>query len=82
MDSEDIVRKFHQKRGRIRDPRSGIRKKFIPDPGGKKAPDPGSGSATLVGTKLNLPLGIWMFCGIFASRAIFRKNVRYFCYFL
>jgi hypothetical protein len=23
-------------------------KKFIPDPGGKKAPDPGSGSATLV----------------------------------
>jgi hypothetical protein len=37
MDSEDIVRKFHQKRGRIRDP----------DPGGKKAPDPGSGSATL-----------------------------------
>jgi hypothetical protein len=44
MDSEDIVRKCHQKRGRIRDPRSGIRKKFIldPDPGGKKAriPDP------------------------------------------
>jgi hypothetical protein len=32
------------------DPRSGIRKKFIPDPdpGGKKAPDPGSGSATLL----------------------------------
>jgi hypothetical protein len=27
--------------------RSGIRKKFIPDPGGKKAPDPGSGTATL-----------------------------------
>jgi hypothetical protein len=26
--------------------RSGIREKFIPDPGGKKAPDPGS--ATLV----------------------------------
>jgi hypothetical protein len=49
MDSEDIVRKFHQKRARIRDPGSGIRKKFIPDPGGKKAPDPGSGfgSATL-----------------------------------
>jgi hypothetical protein len=40
MDFEDIVRKCHQKRGRIRDPRSGIRKKFIPDPGGKKAPDP------------------------------------------
>jgi hypothetical protein len=25
-----------------------IREKFIPDPGGKKAPDPGSGSATLI----------------------------------
>jgi hypothetical protein len=36
MDSEDIVTKCHQKRSRIRDPRSGIRKKFIPDPGGKK----------------------------------------------
>jgi hypothetical protein len=50
MDSEDIVRKFHQKRGQIRDPEkihpgSGSR---IPDPGGKKALDPGSGSATLV----------------------------------
>jgi hypothetical protein len=32
----------------IRDPRSGIRKKTIPDPGVKKAPDPGSGPATLV----------------------------------
>jgi hypothetical protein len=31
----------------IRDPRSGIRKKPIQDPGVKKAPDPGSGSATL-----------------------------------
>jgi hypothetical protein len=30
------------------DPRSGIRKKPIPDPGLKKTPDPGSGSATLV----------------------------------
>jgi hypothetical protein len=31
------------------DPRSGIRKNLfrIPDPGVKKAPDPGSGSATL-----------------------------------
>jgi hypothetical protein len=27
---------------------SGIRKKPIPDPGVKKAPDPGSGSATLL----------------------------------
>jgi hypothetical protein len=51
MDSEDIVRKCHQKRGRIRYPRSGIRDpekihpgsgSQIPDPGGKKAPDPGS----------------------------------------
>ncbi len=32
----------------IRDPRSGIRKKPIPDPGVKNAPDPGSGSATLI----------------------------------
>jgi hypothetical protein len=32
----------------IRDPGSGIRNKPIPDPGVKKAPDPGSGSATLV----------------------------------
>jgi hypothetical protein len=31
----------------IRDPRSGIRKNPIPDPGVKKAPDPGSGTATL-----------------------------------
>jgi hypothetical protein len=30
------------------DPRSGIRKKPIPDPGVRKAPDPGSGSATLL----------------------------------
>jgi hypothetical protein len=49
MDSEDIVRKCHQKRGRIRDPGSGKNSSWIriPDPGGKKAPDPGSGSATL-----------------------------------
>jgi hypothetical protein len=30
----------------IRDPRSGIRKKPIPDHGVKKVPDPGSGSAS------------------------------------
>jgi hypothetical protein len=46
MDSEDIVRKFHQKKGP--DPGSGKNSPRIPDPGGKKAPDPGSGSATLV----------------------------------
>jgi hypothetical protein len=60
MDSDDIVRKFHQKRGRIRDPRSGIRKKSIPDPDpgsrGKKAPDPGSGSATLLHSNNDLEL--------------------------
>jgi hypothetical protein len=34
----------------IRDPGSGIRKNLcrIPDPGVKKAPDPGSGSAALI----------------------------------
>jgi hypothetical protein len=57
MDSEDIVRKFHQKRGRIRDPGSGKNSSRIriPDPGGKKAPDPGSatlGSTTLVSTSM------------------------------
>jgi hypothetical protein len=47
---QGFLRKSHQNHTPwIRDPRSGIRKKFIPDPdpGGKKAPDPGSGSATL-----------------------------------
>jgi hypothetical protein len=33
------------------DPGSEIRKKPIPDPGVKKAPDPGSGSATLLLTQ-------------------------------
>jgi hypothetical protein len=33
-----------------------IRKKFIPDPGGKKAPDPGSRSATLVKNLVTLSL--------------------------
>jgi hypothetical protein len=32
----------------IRDPGSGKNSFRIPDPSGKKAPDPGSGSATLV----------------------------------
>jgi hypothetical protein len=38
----------------IRDPRSGIRKNLfrIPDPEAKKAPDPGSGSATLLASRL------------------------------
>jgi hypothetical protein len=41
----------------IRDPRSGIwePEKTFPDPGVKKAPDPGSGSATLMFSKLKLP---------------------------
>jgi hypothetical protein len=43
MDSEDIVRKCHKKRGRIRDP-----EKIHPGSRGKKAPDPESGSATLI----------------------------------
>jgi hypothetical protein len=34
----------------IRDPRSRIRKKFIPDTWGKKAPDPGSGTLLDFGT--------------------------------
>jgi hypothetical protein len=48
MDSEDIVIKFHQKRGRIRDLGSGKNSSRIriPDPGVKKALDPGS--ATLI----------------------------------
>jgi hypothetical protein len=39
----------------IRDPRSGIWKKPIPDPGsrGQKAPDTGSGSATLFPSQCN-----------------------------
>jgi hypothetical protein len=40
-----IIELFTQGSG-IRDPRSGIRKKPTPDPGVKKAPDPGS--ATLL----------------------------------
>jgi hypothetical protein len=43
-----IVKKIRDPRSEIGDPRSRIRKKFIPDPEGKKAPDPGSGSATLI----------------------------------
>jgi hypothetical protein len=48
---QGFLRKFHQKHTPwIWDPGSEIRKKFIPDPdpdpGGKKAPDPGS--ATLI----------------------------------
>jgi hypothetical protein len=37
---------------RIRDLGSGFRKKPIPDPGVKKAPDPGSGSATKLGKQM------------------------------
>jgi hypothetical protein len=42
MDSADIVRKFHQKRGRIRDPGSGKNPSRIRIPGVKKhrIPDP------------------------------------------
>jgi hypothetical protein len=47
---QGFLRKSHQKTYGTRwtrDPET-----FIPDPGGKKAPDPGSGSATLIGTIL------------------------------
>jgi hypothetical protein len=47
---QGYLRKSHQKHTPwIRDPRSGKNSSRIriPDPGGKKAPDPGSGSATL-----------------------------------
>jgi hypothetical protein len=40
---QGFLRKSNQKTYPL-DPRSRIRKKFIPDPGGKKAPDPGSGT--------------------------------------
>jgi hypothetical protein len=55
MDSEDIVRKFHQKRGRIRDSRSGIRdpEKIYPGSGSRfqgvkkhRIPDPDTGFDT------------------------------------
>jgi hypothetical protein len=54
----------------IRDPRSGKNLFRIPDPGAKKASDPGSGSATLV-------LGIILSSSIFRSddfSANFREN--------
>jgi hypothetical protein len=35
-----------------------------------------------VGSKLHLPLGIRMFHGIFASRAIFHENFRYYHNFM
>jgi hypothetical protein len=41
---------------RIPDPDPTIAPSWIPDPGGKKAPDPGSGSATLCGS-VALPAG-------------------------
>ncbi len=48
---EIFTQKIVTKLSKIWDPRSGIRKKPIPDPGVKKAPDPGSGSATLIKSK-------------------------------
>jgi hypothetical protein len=42
------------------DPGSEIRKKPLPDPGVKKAPDPGSGSATLVIRIRNEFFWIWI----------------------
>jgi hypothetical protein len=40
----------------IRDPGSGKNPSRIPDPGVKKAPDPGSGSATLAEALLKYPI--------------------------
>jgi hypothetical protein len=60
----------------IRDPRSGIRKKSsriqTPDPWGKKAPDPGSGSATLVG--ITRRVGKKTLLSPFAKFKTFTKN--------
>jgi hypothetical protein len=42
----------------IRDPGSGKNLFRIPDPGVKKAPDPGSGSATLNSNKARYPVNI------------------------
>jgi hypothetical protein len=45
---QGFLRKSHQKHTPwIRNPGSGKNSSRIPDPGGKKAKDPGSGSATL-----------------------------------
>ncbi len=43
----------------IRDLGSG--KKPIPDPGVKKAPDPGSGSATLAELRIRIRLGVYLY---------------------
>jgi hypothetical protein len=42
----------------IQDPGSGKNLFRIPDPGVKKAPDPGSGSAALHLIRINQPIGI------------------------
>ena len=59
----------------IRDPRSGIQdpeKTYsgsrIPDPGVKKAPDPGSGSATLINSEMFSPILIGSFSPVTAPR--------------
>jgi hypothetical protein len=46
--TQKIVTKLSKYGFGIRDPRSGKKPFRIPDPGVKKAPDPGSGSATQV----------------------------------
>jgi hypothetical protein len=69
-DSEDKVRKFHKKGAGY-----GIRKKSIPDPRGKKAPDLGSGSATLV-PHIKKMRGIPVFFYIFVVTNICSINTR------
>jgi hypothetical protein len=56
---ELFTQKIVNKLSKIRVLGSGIRKKHIPDPGVKKAPDPGSGSATLH-TVLRIRVQIWV----------------------
>ncbi len=55
---------------------SGIRKKPIPDPGVKKAPDPGSGSATLMKSVKSLNYFLNLFFNVTPLKChSFRKKV-------
>jgi hypothetical protein len=59
------------------DPRSGIRNKPIPDRGVKKAPDPGSGSATLILWNLWLYKKVWqVFNSSLSFVAVFGSGMR------
>ncbi len=56
--TQKIVTKLSKYGFGIRDPRSGKKPFRIPDPGVKKAPDPGSGSATQVKALKSWPVDI------------------------